>query len=166
MWAVFKIEKKNLNFFKSEIKKKTFCENIKYYYPKIQIQFLKNNSLKNKTINILGNYIFCFHQNFNDINFVKSISGTKGLKYILKGFQGSQKDISEFIKKCKSLENESGIISKNFFDLKILKDYKFSSGPFINKIFQIIKIENNLININLGRLNTTLHKDKYFFNPI
>ena len=165
MWAIFKIDNKKFNFFKTEFLKKTGSE-VKFYTPKLQIQFFKHNNLKNKDVNILGNYIFCYHNKFNDVNFIKTISNSKGLKYILKGFQSSQKEIIEFIKKCKSIENDEGLIKKNLFDIKILSDYKFLSGPFTNKIFQIIKIENNLLNINLGKINTYIHKDKYSFNPI
>ena len=36
-----------------------------------------------------------------------------------------QDEIEKFIVKCKNSENESGFLSRNFFDLDINKKYKF-----------------------------------------
>ena len=46
----------------------------------------------------------------------------------------TQLEISEFISKCKSLEDESGFISENLFDLNKNKEYVFLTGPFYFKI--------------------------------
>ena len=51
----------------------------------------------------------------------------ENLKYILKGFNQSQKEICSFIEKCKLSEDSDGYISEQFYDLKINSDYKFFS---------------------------------------
>ena len=43
----------------------------------------------------------------------------------------TQTDIEKFIQRCTELEDKSGFISNNFFDLEINKIYKFSSGPLL-----------------------------------
>ena len=82
------------------------------------------------------------------------------------GFKESQKEIIDFIKKCKSYENEKGFLLQNFYDLVLNKSYQFFSGPFTNKIFKIVEIQKNKINILMGNLRTTVKKENSFFRPI
>ena len=63
----------------------------------------------------------------------------RGLKYILNGFRQSQKEISQFIQKCKDLEDKDGYIYEQFYDLKINSNYKLSSGPLP---IQFVKLYN------------------------
>ena len=89
----------------------------------------------------------------------------KGLKYILNGFSSSQAEIAKFINKCKKFENSKGYIVQNFFQLQKDLKYQFVSGPFIDKIFQIINIQQNRIKILMGNLKTTINKKDFLFNP-
>ena len=88
------------------------------------------------------------------------------MKYILNGHKGFQFEISEFIKKCKSAESEEGYLQRNFYEMDIKKSYKFISGPFTNKIFNIIEIQQNKIDILIGNLKTSIKKQNFLFNPI
>ena len=62
----------------------------------------------------------CHHPKFKELNTVKSLRNLRGLKYFLEGCISHQKEIQEFVNKCKNLENEKGFISKNFFLRHIL----------------------------------------------
>ena len=46
------------------------------------------------------------------------------------------------------------------------KKYQFSSGPFTNKIFQIISLQKNKINILLGNVRTSVKKEDFIFYPV
>ena len=52
------------------------------------------------------------------------------------------KEINDFIKKCKVLENKNGYLSQNIFNLEFDKDYKFI-GTFCPKNFKIISFKEN-----------------------
>ena len=65
MWTVLKIDKKKINLFKEDFKKK-LDENFIIYSPKIIIQNFKNNKLVDKEIDLLGSYLFCFHKEFTN----------------------------------------------------------------------------------------------------
>jgi uncharacterized protein (UPF0335 family) len=71
-----------------------------------------------------------------------------------------------FIEKCKSLENENGFISQNLFEIIKNEKYKFLSGPFTSKIFKILEIQKNKINILIGNFNTYIKKKDYLFFPV
>ena len=87
----------------------------KYIYQSFVFKNLKKKKLINYEVNLLNDYMFCFHpklelkKNLNELKFIR------GLKYVLDNFKNSQKDIKEFINKCKEFENEKGYLSKNFF---------------------------------------------------
>ena len=103
---------------------------------------------------------------FKDNNLLNSYKNIKGLKYILNGFQNSQTEISNFISKCKENENEKGFLKQTFFEFKLKKHYKFISGPFANQIFQIIDLQKNKLNILIGKINTSIKKEEFLFQPI
>ena len=165
MWLIIKSEKKNINFLKKGLGKR-LGKDIKFYIPKILIKTLKNKKVYNKEFNLLGEYIFCFHKNFENIDTLNSFNNIKGLKYILNGFVRSQKEISDFIKKCKENENENGFLKQTFFEFKLEKKYKFISGPFANQIFKIINMQKNRLNILIGKINTSVKKEDFLFQPI
>ena len=98
--------------------------------------------------------------------FLNQIKFTIGLKYFLNGFLEFQNEIQQFINKCKSFENDKGFLSQNFFEIKENFNYKFLSGPFADKIFQILKFKDKKISILMGGLKTTLDKNKYNFSPL
>ena len=165
MWTVVKFDKKNFHLLKEDFKKKIGADYI-IYRPKILIQKYKNNKLINKEIDILGDYLFCFHKNFNNKSTISQLQFSRGLKYFLGGFSGLQIDIKDFIEKCKKLENKKGFITQNIFEININTKYKFFSGPFAEKIFKIISFQKNKINILVGNLKTTISKKEFLFNSI
>ena len=164
MWIIIKFDKKNFNLFKKELENKLSKDHI-LYCPKLLIEKYRNNKLTKKEYNILGDYIFCFDKKFKEKNTLSRLNFTKGLKYILSGFFSSQNEIVKFINKCKEFENSNGYIVQNIFQLQEDLKYKFISGPFVDKIFQIVNIQQNRIKILMGDLKTTIHKKQFLFNP-
>ena len=63
MWTVFKFEKKEFHLLKEDLKKKIGPDYI-IYRPKVAIHKYKNNKLVHKEVDILGDYLFCYHKNF------------------------------------------------------------------------------------------------------
>ena len=165
MWKVLKIDQKSLGLLKEDLKKK-LGQDFKIYIPKLRIQKFKNNKLINKEINLLGDYLFCFHKNFEYESTLNSLRFVRGLKYFLGGLSGSQNDIEKFIKKCKDSEGQEGYLSRNFFDLDLDRNYKFSSGPFADKIFKIINLQRNRIKVLMGNIKTTIKKKEFLFTPV
>ena len=53
-----------------------------------------------------------------------------------------------------------------FFSKEKNKIYKFSSGPFTNKIFKIIALNKNKIDILMGNIKSTINKKNFLFEPI
>ena len=165
MWAVIKFDKKYFNLFTKELKEKIGNDFI-IYRPKVLVQNYKKEKLFKKEVDILGDYLFCFHKTFNEKQIINNLKYTKGLKYFLDGFNEFQNDIRAFINKCKKLEDQKGFISQNIFELDINKKYKFASGPFIEKIFKIVNLEKNSVNILIGNFKTKINKKKFLFNPV
>ena len=85
MWAIVKIDKKNLNYLKHSFKSK-LGDDLKIYSPKFLIQKFHKNKLKTKEIELLGEYLFCFHKKFENPKIINSLKYTKGLKYFSKRF--------------------------------------------------------------------------------
>ncbi len=165
MWKVLKFDQKSLGLLKEDLKKK-LGQDFKIYIPKLRIQKFKNNKLISKEINLLGDYLFCFHKNFEYENTLNTLRFVRGLKYFLGGFSGSQNDIEKFIKKCKDSECKEGFLSRDFFDLNLDRKYKFSSGPFADKIFKIINLQRNRIKVLVGNIKTTIKKKEFLFTPV
>ena len=165
MWAVIKFDKKNFHLLKEDFQKKIGKDCV-IYRPKILIQKYKNNKLINKEVDILGNYLFCLHKDFNKKSTINQLKFSRGLKYFLDGFVEFQLDVKSFIEKCKNLEDSKGYISQNPFEIYINSNYKFSTGPFAEKIFKVINFQKNKINILTGNLKTTINKNEFLFNPV
>ena len=72
----------------------------------------------------------------------------------------------EFISRCKKFENESGYISQSLYSEQINKYYKFTDGPFVNKIFKIIDLQKKKIDILIGNLKTNINKKEFLYSPI
>ena len=100
MWAILKVDINNLNYLEKDFKKKLGNE-INIYSPKLIIQKYKKNKLTSKEFTLLGDYIFCFHKEFENSSMINSLKFSRGLKYFLCGFKQSQKEIQQFIQKCK-----------------------------------------------------------------
>ena len=165
MWTIIKVDLKNLEFLKKELKKK-IGNDVKIYSPKFLIQKYKKNKLIGKELNLLGDYLFCHHIKFESTEIINMLKFTKGLKYFLNGFSQSQKDIEKFIYKCKESENNKGYLTQSFYELCKNTNYKFASGPFAEKIFKIINLQKNKIDILLGNIKTTINKKEFSFTPL
>ena len=165
MWVIIKFDKNNLELLKRELKEK-LGNNFTIYSPKFFFQKYINNKLIHKEFNLLGDYLFCFHKNFNNQNVVNNLKFTRGLKYLLGGYVQSQEEIKKFIKKCKDSESTKGYLTQNFFELYVNSKYQFTSGPFTEMIFKIINLQKNKISILLGNIKTTIKKDEFLFSPI
>ena len=153
MWVVAKIKTNQLSQFKEKLNIK--FKDTKYYFPKIK-QIGKKVKIEK---NILGNYIFCFHENFKDNNKIIVSQYTKGLEYFLNGYKNSQKQISEFICFCKKNENKDGFLSQSFFQDIHFNKGKFISGPLANIVFEILGSEKKYLNILLGNKEIKLNKN-------
>ena len=78
----------------------------------------------------------------------------KGLKYFLNGFFEFQKKIFWILfKNVKNLKIEMDMYLQ-FYEMNINSNYKFLTGPFAEKIFKIISLQKNKINILMGNLKT------------
>ena len=161
MWVVAKYNKKKTNFFFEDLKKKLKDEVI-IYNPRVRIEKFHRKKLISKEFNILGDYIFCFNSKFENQKILSELKFTRGLKYFLKGYYKSQKELKEFIKKCKKSENENGFISADFFDIEVNKKYKFNSGPLLNLIFQVVEVQKTKFKILIGDKITIIKKGFLF----
>ena len=113
---------------------------------------------------ILGNYLLCFHEDFNKKSVLTSLKYCKGLKYFLNDIYSSQKEILNFISKCKENEDSDGFIKQTFFDFKSDK-YEFISGPFTNLIFTLLEENKIYIKALIGKYKISVSKNENFFRP-
>jgi hypothetical protein len=164
MWIVIKYKNNNQNFFIKNFKKK-FKENFIFYNPKLKIEKFCKNKIVSNEVDLIKNYIFCYSKNFKDQSYLNTLMFTKGLSYILDGYQNSQDEIKNFINKCKNFENENGYLSANFFDLQLNKKYRFKSGPFLNHIFRVIEINKKRFKITMGNKIHTV-RNNYLLNAL
>ena len=164
MWTVLKIDKKKYQLMKIDLKKK-LGDNYNLYCPKMIIKKYNKNKLISKELNLLGDYIFCFSKKFENNYYLKNLSFIRGVKSILINTH-YQKDISEFIHNCKKHENESGYLCTNFIKTNIENNYKFISGPFVEKIFKILNIQKNKILILMGNIKTSIKPEEHLFYPV
>ena len=165
MWAVLKINKKNLSLLKNDFKKK-LGDDVKFYVPKLQLKKFLNKKIHIKEISLLGDYLLCFHRDFSKNSVITSLRYCKGLKYFLTDFLGSQNEIQKFINKCKENENEYGFIKPSFFDYKINGNFEFISGPFTNMIFKILNENKFSIKALIGNYKFTVSKEENLFRPV
>lgn len=165
MWAVIKCDPKKLELMKKDITSK-FSEKTNYYSPKILIQYYSKNKLVSKKINLLGDYIFCFNPSLVDVSSINLIKFSRGFKYYLNGYSFFQSDIIKFIKLCKSYENKEGFVSLDFINLTKNTKYKFISGPFTNKVFEVINFQSNKIDIVIGKIKTSLKRKDFLYRPV
>ena len=165
MWTIIKFDPKKINLLKEDLKKKLGKDFI-IYRPKLLIQKYKNNKLINKEIALLGNYIFCYHNKFNNHKIICDLKYLRGIKYFLNGFLNNQSEIKIFIDKCKNSENEKGFITSNLFEKHLNTYYKCRSGLFAEKIFKIIDLQRDKIDILMGNIRTTIRTQKFLFSPV
>ena len=165
MWTIIKIDKKKFNLLKNEMIKK-LGGGCKFYAPKIEIQIIINNKKIKKTFFLLGDYIFCYHEKFNQKNIINQLKSIIGLKYFINSFFLAQNEIQNFIYKCKGMETPDGFIKDTLFNLYISKNYKFISGALSGTIFKILALNKNEISILIGNVTAKLDRKKnYLFKP-
>ena len=119
MWVILKFEKKKINLLKEDFNKK-LGKNCIFYIPKMKIQKFIGNKLSKMEFNILGNYIFCFHEKFKDLKNLLVLKYIKGLDYFLTNSKNSQIEILDFINLCKKNENSTGYLKQDFFKNLVL----------------------------------------------
>ena len=90
-----------------------------------------------KEFNLLGDYLFCFHKNFENSNTLNNLKFTRGLKYFLSGFKNSQREIQTFIDKCKKAENTEGYLSQDFYELSLNSFSNFHQDLFQIEFFKL-----------------------------
>tara|TARA_B100000965_G_scaffold390175_1_gene396717 strand:+ start:450 stop:947 length:498 start_codon:yes stop_codon:yes gene_type:complete len=165
MWTVLKIDKKNLSLLKNEFTKK-LGKDVKFYIPKLKLKKFLKKKIHIKEINLLGDYLLCFHKDFSNRSALTSLKYCKGLKYFLTDFLNSQNDIEKFINKCKANEDENGFLKSTFFDYTINKKLEFISGPFTNMIFNILEENKLSIKAIIGNYTVTVSKNNNLFRPV
>ena len=131
MWIVIKTDKKNFRILHQELKK-FIGTDLDFYYPKFKLNEIFSKKRNIKEVNLLGNYVFCFHENFKKKSIIKELKFMKGLKYVLDGYEFYQKDILEFVSKCKEAEDKTGYLRQDLAELSINYKYKFIDGIFKN----------------------------------
>jgi len=165
MWTVLKFKPKKIEILKKNLTTK-LGDKIFFYYPRAIFHKYINNKMHSKDINLLGDYLLCFHKKFNKNETIKNCRYIKGLEYFLNNHPMYQKDITSFINKCKNCEDRNGYVSHNLFDLKLNSKYQFFSGPFTNMIFKITEMQKNKIKILMGNVETLVKKEEHQFRPI
>ncbi len=165
MWAILKIDHRLIHHLKTEFLAK-LGDDVKFYMPKLRIKkFIKQKVLLKESL-MLGDYLLCYHKNFSDKSIFTSLKYSKGLKYFLSNFINSQKEIENFINKCKQNEDKDGYIKQTFFNFKSSGKYEFISGPFTSLIFTILEENNLSIKALMGRYKATVSKEGNLFRPV
>ena len=95
--------------------------------------------------------MFVKSEKFQNKNFLNLIKYTIGLKSILNNFKVSQKNILDFLNKCKLHEKE-GMIKNSFFSFVEKSEFIFLTGPFYKKIFKIVNREKNFLSITINEM--------------
>ena len=164
MWTVIKFNQKKIELMKRDISKKIEGKT-EFYSPKMLIQYYCKNKLIDKEMNLLGDYLFCFNENFKNQHCREAIKFSRGLKYLLEGQGLLGEDIKKFIETCKDFENKRGYVNFSFLNVIKNNKYKFTSGPFVNKIFEVVSFQKNKIDILIGKIRTTLARKEFSFRP-
>jgi len=165
MWIVLKYEKKKIGILINELKRK-FNSELEIYNPKFKSEFKIKNKIIINELSLLGDYLFCYHQNFNNPHSINILKFTRGIKDFVHGYKSSQNDIKRFINRCRKSENREGYLTNKFYDLYKDSKFKFDSGIFSNFIFKIINLQKNKMNVLLGNLKVTTEKEKFIFKSI
>ena len=162
MWIIIKFKQNQFHTLKQEFKKKLEIEP-NFFFPKLKLQKIKKNKLISYVSPLLGDYIFCFHPKFSNENILRNVNYLKGVKFLLNGFRNYQKDIPNFIKRCRSSEDENGYIKQTFFNFVAIDKIKFLSGPFTNIIFKIMKRQKDSMKVSDGNVNISFSAERYLF---
>ena len=79
MWIIIRYKKNELSLLMEELKKK-IGKDYKIYLPKFCIQEFKKKKLINYEVNLLNDYMFCFHPKLELKKKSKRIKIYKGIK--------------------------------------------------------------------------------------
>ncbi len=166
MWAVIKLKNIKNKFDVEKSLINIIGPDVKFYAPKIQIdKKCKNNYIK-KDCFVLGNYVFVHHKKILNKMIFHKINFTRGLDCLLDGFKSCQNEISDFIDKCKILENSSGYLTQDFFKVITGDKVKFNTGPFTSYISEVIKVESKKINLLIGNYSLVVKKKNYLLSLV
>ena len=117
-------------------------------------------------MSLLEDYILCFHESFKKKSIINTLKYCKGLKYLLNNFSSCQKEIENFIVKCKENEDFDGYIKQSFFSFKNKDKFEFISGPFTSLIFSILEENKNSIKAMVGNYKLSVSKEENLFRPV
>lgn len=140
---------------------KALGEELESYQPKIVIELKKKRFLKN----ILDNYIFFKHNKFKEEKIVNSLKFIKGLNYFLSNSKLEQRQIVNFINKCKFHEKNK-VLGQTFFEELVDYKAKLISGPFKSFIFEIISKNKNYFFTKINNLKISVKKQDNYFLPL
>ena len=161
MWIVAKYNNGQSQTLKENLSKILGSE-IEFYQPKIMIELKKKKFFKN----ILGNYVFCKHSRFSEDKILNNLKFIKGLSYFLSNYKLEQKQILEFIYKCKNHEGKNNILSQTFFDELVDLKARFISGPFKSFAFEIINKNKNYFITKINNFKIRVKKKEKYFLPL
>jgi len=165
MWIIIKLKSREFETLKQDFKKKLKIEP-QFFFPKLRFQKIKKNKLISCASPLLGDYVFCFHPKFNNENTLRNINYLKGLKSFLSGFKSYQKDLLNFINRCKKFEDEDGFIKQSFFDFAAIKKIRFLSGPFTDIIFKIMNRQKDRMQVSDGNVSISFSTERYLFEAV
>ena len=165
MWTVLKVDKKRLSSLKDDFFKKLGNE-VKFYSPKLKLKKYSKSKFYLIDDYLLGDYLLCFHKEFSKSSVPLSLKYCRGLKYFLGNFKSSQREIENFISKCKDNEDDDGYIKQTFFKFNDKNKYEFISGPFTNLIFNILEEKKFYIKALVGKYKLSVSKEENLFRPI
>ena len=158
MWTVIKYKNNQLDTVKKSFYK-VLGNKPEFYAPKIKYTKYINNKLKEFEQHVLGDYLFCEHENFIDSKIINQLRNSRGLTYFLNGCESNQKELKNFINFCKSNEDSCGYLKQSFFnDTKKTKG-KFISGPFTQMMFDILDRKEKRLKILINNINITISKN-------
>ena len=165
MWTIIKFDKKRFFDLKKNLKKQ-LGNNTIFYTPKIKVKQNSKKNLKDYEFNLLGDYVFCFNKKISENLIINSLKNTVGLKYFLNGFSICQKQIIQFIERCKKHEDDEGFLKQDFFDINGKIDFQFTSGPFNKFFFNVIEERKKKYVITLNSFKVNISKEKTLFKTI
>ncbi len=157
MWTVVKYKFNEINLLKDNLRN-LFGEEPVYFQPKVKIQKFVNNKLKTFEKPILENYLIFYHSKINESFFFNKLRYLRGLSKILSLSKIDQKDIKDFINKCKKFENSDGFLLQEFFNNEIFSEARFISGPFSNLIFKIVSKKKKELNLLIGNIRASIKR--------
>lgn len=166
MWIVLKYKSNELQNLKYDFKNK-LGEMPIFFQPKVKYQKYSKNKYISFDNFILGNYLLCYHKKFKQNSMLDNLKFSKGLKYFLVNSIYNQKDLSHFVKVCRSNEGTDGYLLPKFFNFLKFNKGIFINGPFSNMFFQVIEERKKKLKILIENIVTTISKDSnYLYRPI